>query len=127
MVNVLKFNKRRRDDILFTIALMLPAGLIMAVVTIYPLARSFLISLVKWDLTKPNQAHSFIGLENYAAILKDPTFWQSAKVTAMFTVGAVVINILIATIVALLLNREFRGRNIVRMLALLPWAIPGCC
>lgn len=125
MASLTQMSRRKREDVLFTIALMLPAGLIMAVVTIYPLIRSFWISMLKWDLTKPNVAHSFIGLDNYLAILKDPTFWQSARITGLFTIGSVVINIILATGVALLLNREFRGRNVVRMLALLPWAIPG--
>lgn len=120
-----RFSKRKRDDILFTITLLLPASLVMAVVTIYPLVRSFIISLLKWDLTKPNQAHSFIGLDNYLYILKDPTFWLSAKITLIFTIGAVSLNIILALALALLLNREFRGRNLVRMMALLPWAIPG--
>jgi ABC-type sugar transport system permease subunit len=125
MASLTQMSRRKREDVLFTIALMLPAALIMAVVTIYPLVRSFWISMLKWDLTKPNVPHSFIGLDNYLAILKDPNFWQSTRVTVLFTIGSVVINIILATAIALLLNREFRGRNIVRMLALLPWAIPG--
>jgi len=97
----------------------------MAVVTIYPLVRSFIISLLQWDLTKPNLAHVFVGFDNYKYVLTDPTFWQSAKVTGLFVLGSVSLNISLALVVALMLNREFIGRNLVRMLALLPWAIPG--
>ncbi len=125
MASAIRMSKRKRDDLWFTILLMLPATIIMAVVTIYPLLRSFWISLLKWDLTKPNQAHVFIGFDNYAAILRDPSFWSSAKITLIFTIGAVVLNIILALGLALLLNREFVGRNFIRMLALLPWAIPG--
>jgi ABC-type sugar transport system permease subunit len=125
MTSLPSFSKRKRDDNLFTILLLLPAGLIMAVVTIYPLVRSFIISLLKWDLTKHELTHPFIGLKNYSYILNDPTFWKSANITLYFVIGDVIITIILALSIALLLNREFRGRNLVRMVALLPWAIPG--
>ncbi|HEX2980062.1 MAG TPA: sugar ABC transporter permease [Anaerolineaceae bacterium] len=125
MTRGFRLSKRKREDALFTFLLLLPAGLIMAVVTIYPLIRSFIISLLRWDLTKPNLAHSFIGFDNYSYVLKDPTFWQSARITVLFVIGAVILEISLGLAVALLLNREFRGRNLVRMLALLPWAVPG--
>lgn len=120
-----KAGKGNRGDTIFTILLLLPAGIIMAVVTIYPLVRSFIISLLKWDLTKPDPIHPFIGFKNYVYILSDPTFWHSAKITLFFVLGDVILTITVALAIALLLNREFIGRNLVRMLALLPWAIPG--
>lgn len=120
-----KGGKGNRGDTIFTILLLLPAGIIMAVVTIYPLVRSFIISLLKWDLTKPDPIHPFIGFKNYAYILSDSTFWISARITLFFVLGDVILTITVAMAIALLLNREFIGRNLVRMVALLPWAIPG--
>ncbi len=125
MTQIVRLSKRKRSDTLFTVLLLLPAGIIMAAVTIYPLVRSFIISLLRWDLTKPNIAHDFVWFENYKYVLNDPTFWQSAKVTLFFVLGAVSLNIILAFAIALLLNREFVGRNLIRMLALLPWAVPG--
>lgn len=125
MTSVRRMNKRKRDDILFAVFLLLPAGLIMAAVTVYPLIRSFWISLLQWDLTKPNLEHSFVGLQNYIYILNDATFWQSARVTVLFVIGSVSLAISFGLGLAMLLNRDFRGRNLIRMLALLPWAIPG--
>lgn len=125
MASLTRVSKRRKNDILFVILMLLPASLIMAVVTIYPLVRSFIISLLQWDLTKPNLLHTFIGFDNYKYVLTDPTFWHSVRVTGLFVLGSVSINITLALLVALMLNREFYGRNLVRMLALLPWAIPG--
>jgi ABC-type sugar transport system permease subunit len=125
MALITRLGKRKRDELLFTAFLLLPAGLIMAVVSIYPLVRSFWISLLTWDLAKPNLAHTFNYFANYTWVLSDPTFWQSARVTAFFVLGAVVLEIGFGLGIALLLNRDFRGRNLVRMLALLPWAVPG--
>jgi ABC-type sugar transport system permease subunit len=125
MTGLVRSTNRKTSDRLFTILLILPAGVLIAVVAIYPLIRSFVISLQKWDLTKNAQTHPFVGLDNYRYVLSDPTFWQSVKITAVFVLGSVSINIILSVLVGLLLNREFIGRNLARMLALLPWAIPG--
>ncbi len=125
MTGLAKLSNRKKNDLLFTILLILPAGLLIAVVTIYPLLRSFTISLSKWDLTKNSATHAFVGLDNYRYVLHDPTFWQSVKITLIFVIGAVSINLTLSLLISLLLNRDFRGRDVVRMLALLPWAIPG--
>jgi multiple sugar transport system permease protein len=118
-------SRRRREEILLTILLMAPAVLIIAVVTVYPFLRSFWISLHGWNLTRPQEGHPFLGLENYRFILTDPLFLDSVRITLIFVIAAVTIEITLAIGIALLLNRPFRGRWLVRMLALLPWAIPS--
>ena len=125
MANAVKMSRRKKENALFTVLLLLPALIIMGVVTIYPLGRSFWISIHNWNLARPDLGHAFVGLTNYLYVLKDPTFWQSAKVTVFFVFGSVSLAISAGLAAALLLNREFFGRNLVRMLALLPWAIPG--
>jgi len=125
MAMVKRFSRRQREDLWIALLLITPAALIMAVVTIYPLLRSLWISVHTWDLVKPNLGHPFVGLNNYAYILDDPAFWQSVQTTLFFVVGAVFLEISLGLGLAMLLNRQFRGRNLVRMLALIPWAIPG--
>lgn len=120
-----KLSRRAIEDRFLGIVLLAPALLIISLVTIYPLARSLYISLRSWNLTRPNEGHPFIGLANYSYILGDPAFWQSLRVTLIFVVAAVILEILLAIGIALLLNRPFPGRTIVRVLALLPWAIPS--
>jgi multiple sugar transport system permease protein len=120
-----RLTRQQREDLGTGIIMIAPAAIIMAFITLYPLIRSFWISLHTWDLMKPNLGHPFVGFENYLYILRDEKFWQSAQITFMFVVGAVVLEITLGLALALLLNRDFRGRNLVRMLALLPWAIPG--
>jgi ABC-type sugar transport system permease subunit len=125
MASFKRLTRQQREDLGTGIILIAPAAIIMAFITVYPLVRSFWISLHTWDLMKPNLGHPFVGLENYLYILKDKTFWQSAQITFMFVIGAVALEITLGLALALLLNRDFWGRNVVRMLALLPWAIPG--
>lgn len=120
-----KMSRRAREERTMGILLLLPALIIISIVTLYPLVRSFWISLHSWNLTRPNEGHRFLGLGNYLYILKDPPFWQSLRVTVIFVVAAVILEIILAIGIALLLNREFRGRTIIRMLALLPWAVPS--
>lgn len=119
------WTRKKREDFAVALFLMTPAVAIMTLVTFYPLISSFLISLRAWDLTKPQSGFPFIGLGNYLNTIQDPAFWQSVRITSLFVVGAVVIEISLGLALALLLNREFRGKNLVRVLALIPWAIPG--
>ena len=72
----------RRKELQLAVALVLPAFLIMAVVTLYPLVRSFGISLRQVDLMRPDIGQPFVGLDNYRFILSDPLFWDSVRVTA---------------------------------------------
>lgn len=118
-------SRREREDRLLAAILLAPALLIIAVVTIYPLIHSFWISLHAWNLMKPKEGHPFVGLNNYIATLTDPIFLDSLRITLIFTIAAVVIEISLAMGISLILNRKFIGRGFVRMLALLPWAVPA--
>ncbi|HEX7975324.1 MAG TPA: sugar ABC transporter permease [Anaerolineales bacterium] len=124
-IKKISLSRRAREDRILGIALLLPALVIIGAVTLYPLVRSFWISLHGWNLTRPNEGNPFLGLANYRYILQDPTFWSSLRITVIFVVAAVALEITLAIGIALLLNRDFRGRTFVRMLALLPWAVPS--
>jgi ABC-type sugar transport system permease subunit len=115
----------RRKELQLALALVLPAFLIMAVVTLYPLVRSFGISLRQVDLMRPDIGQPFVGLDNYRFILSDPLFWDSVRITAVFVILAVFLEITLGLAIALMLNRPFHGRTAVRLLALLPWAVPS--
>jgi multiple sugar transport system permease protein len=67
---------------------------------------------------------SFVGLGNYIQTFRDPMFWAAVERTAWFTVASVLAIMVIATLMALLLNQEFRGRRILSTALLIPWAIP---
>ncbi|MEN6482259.1 MAG: sugar ABC transporter permease, partial [Anaerolineaceae bacterium] len=102
-----------------------PITLILLAVSVYPLIKSFDISLRYYNLTKLGKGTPYIGFENYRFILTDPKFWQSVRVTIVFVVVSVSLVIVLSTAIALLMNREFRGRSFVRGLMLVPWAIPN--
>lgn len=112
-------------DRLLSILLSAPALITIGIVTLFPLVYSFWLSLHRRDLLKPYLGQPFVGLKNYIDILKDQIFWDSMRVTVYFVVMAVALEIGLGLITALILNREFFGRGLVRVIALLPWAVPS--
>lgn len=115
----------RRENRRLSIFMLTPITLILLAVSVYPLIKSFDISLRYYNLTKLGKGIPYIGFENYRFILTDPKFWQSVRVTIVFVVVSVSLVIVLSTAIALLMNREFRGRSFVRGLMLVPWAIPN--
>lgn len=103
--------------------LVLPALLLLLLVYAYPILRSVWLSLFTQNLgTELNPV--FTGLDNYRRMAVDGRFWQSIGNTAFFTVISVALELLIGLGIALVLNQSFRGRGLVRTVALLPWALP---
>lgn len=100
-----------------------PAILLLLVVFAYPIARAFILSLFTENLSTGLQAE-FSGLGNYIRMAGDGRFWQSIWNTTIFTVAAVVLELILGMGVALTLNQAFRGRGLARTAAILPWALP---
>ncbi|NJP10150.1 MAG: sugar ABC transporter permease [Leptolyngbyaceae cyanobacterium RU_5_1] len=103
--------------------LLLPAVAVLLLVFAYPIARSFWLGLFAQNLgteLKP----VFIGLSNYVRILGDGHFWQVFWITTRFTVISVAIELVLGIGIALVLNQSFPGRNAVRTITILPWALP---
>jgi multiple sugar transport system permease protein len=92
-------------------------------VAVFPVIYSFWISLHDLKLTRPHRV-PFVWFDNYIKIFQDQLFWESVLRTASFTVMSVLAIMVIATLMAMLLNEEFRGRRILSAILLIPWAIP---
>jgi multiple sugar transport system permease protein len=96
---------------------------VLMAVAVFPVLYSFWISLFDLKLSRPHRA-PFVWFGNYAKVFQDPMFWESVLRTVHFTVLSVVAIMIIATLMALLLNQEFRGRRVLSAILLIPWAIP---
>jgi trehalose/maltose transport system permease protein len=125
-------SQRRRSAWLF-LAPMLVALLVVAG---WPLARTIYFSFTDASLNNLAE-HEWIGFDNYLRILTldsgavryrgllaDSGWWQAVWNTIRFAVVSVIIETILGTIVALVLNAEFKGRGLVRAAILIPWAIP---
>jgi len=97
-----------------------PAIIVVFVVLIFPIVFSLIVSTYDWPLSEGAGVRSFVGFRNYAALTKDPEFWNSLKLQLGFIFIAIPIELLFGFGAALLLNREFFGARIVRSLLLLP-------
>jgi multiple sugar transport system permease protein len=107
----------------FAYLLNTPALLVIVLLAGYPIVYSAWISLHKYSLKRP-RIFDFVGLANYQQILQSEEFWSALWITLAFTALAVALVVLLGLVIALLLNHDFPGRNVVRTLILLPWAIP---
>jgi ABC-type sugar transport system permease subunit len=104
--------------------LVLPAFLTILFVALFPLLWTVWESLHLHDLRMPWLGKPFIGLDNYVEAFKDPRFWSALGHTLFFAATSVGLELLLGLVLALALNRAFRGRGVVRAAVLVPWAIP---
>jgi multiple sugar transport system permease protein len=104
--------------------LLAPALIVLAAITVSPLLRTVWLSFTDEEITSIAQPVNFIGFANYSYTLTDPDFHDALKRTLYFTIVSVGLETVIAVVVALFLNLEFRGRNVLRTLIILPWAMP---
>ncbi|MCE9671845.1 sugar ABC transporter permease [Myxococcus stipitatus] len=102
--------------------LVAPAVLVLAGVALYPILAAVWLSLHRFILVFGERR--FIGLGNFAYLAGDARFWSALGNTAYFTVVAVVVELVLAVPLALLLQRAFPGRGLLRAAVLVPWAIP---
>ena len=106
-----------------TVLLLLPALLLMGLVFVWPMLRYGWLSFhADSVLTGLNPVAN--GGANWIRLLDDQRFWQDALQTIRFAGVSVGIELVLALAIALLLDQRWRGRGVVRALALLPWALP---
>ena len=103
--------------------LLLPALLLMGLVFVWPMLRYGWLSFhADSVLTGLNPVPN--GGANWVRLLDDQRFWQDTLQTTRFAGVSVGLELLLALAIALLLDQRWRGRGMVRALALLPWALP---
>jgi multiple sugar transport system permease protein len=111
-------SRLRRKQWGTALVLLAPALALFGLFTLYPFFYAARISLTNWDgfADRPN----FVGLQNYNDLLKSQEFWNSLKVTAIYTVGTTVFSIAIGLAIAVALSRKLFGRAVYRTLFFTP-------
>jgi ABC-type sugar transport system permease subunit len=107
----------------FGLLLALPAVVTVAVILGYPVGYAGWLSLHDRIESRPDSA-PFSGLDNYVRLASTGEFWAALVRTAYFTCVTVVLGLVVALGLAILLNRQFKGRAVARTLLLVPWAVP---
>jgi ABC-type sugar transport system permease subunit len=101
-----------------------PAIATILLIALFPLTWTVWESLHLHDLRMPWLGQPFVGLENYVEVLREPRFWGAMAHTAWFAAASVSLELVLGCVLALAMNRAFRGRALVRASILIPWAIP---
>lgn len=105
-------------------ALTLPALATIAVVAVVPIIWTAWDSLYSHDLRMPWLGRPFVGIANYVEAVSSERFWRAMAHTAVFTATTVTLELVGGLLLALIVDRISRGRDLVRTAVLLPWAIP---
>lgn len=116
------YTLRERRATRFAYLVNAPLILYLALILVFPMAWGLYMSLTnKMIGTK----EVFIGLQNYRRLLKTPEYLQSLKNTMVFTFFAILGKLFFGLLMALALNTDFKGRNLVRALLMIPWTLPN--
>jgi len=99
-----------------------PALLFLLAIAYLPIGYAVALSFFKKTAFSP--AMTWTGLDNYVFVGGEPELWASLWRSVVFTVGAVLLQLALGLAAALLLNRAFRGRTLVRSLFVLPYLLP---
>jgi multiple sugar transport system permease protein len=97
----------------------LPAMLFILLMMAFPVVFTFGVSLTDWSMITGGTS-KFVGLDNYIAMFRDERFWNAVVNTFYFTILAIVMETLLGLLIALVLNRDFRGKGLVKTIFLLP-------
>ena len=103
--------------------ILIPAVTLILAFGHIPALSSLRLAFMKYNIKMPNKIQ-YIGLENFAFVLRDPEFHASLLRVLFFLVWSLLSIMVISLIFSLLLNQEFKGRSIVRTIVIIPWAIP---
>jgi multiple sugar transport system permease protein len=105
-----------------TLWLLAPALAVLLVIVGYPLFETVRLSFTSAQLV--GSGGGWVGLANYREALASRAFWASLRITVVFTVLTISVEMVLGLLVALLLNLPLHGRALVRGLLIIPWALP---
>ena len=114
----------RRAEARLAFRLLIPTGIVLAVIIAWPVARALWLSL---HSDARFGASEFIGLDNYIRAFTGSgaeAFWSAFWFTTQLTIVTMFFELVIGFGMALIMNKAFRGRGLVRASVLVPWAIP---
>src|SRR5215469_4855161 len=101
-----------------------PAVILLLAVTAYPLIANLWNSFHFDNLSFGGLPHKWVGVHNYATMFGSAE-WRAALVrTLVFTAVTIIFDVVVGLGLALMMNRKFRGRGVLRASILVPWAVP---
>ena len=105
----------------FSWVMLAPGVLFLLAFVAYPFVYGIFISLQDRRVASPG---TFVGLANFVAQAHDAVFWQVTRNTFIYTIVATFLKMTGGLAMALVINQQFRGKNLARALLLLPFIVP---
>jgi multiple sugar transport system permease protein len=102
--------------------LILPAVMIMAVFTIYPLFNSLWIAFTDKNLLR--DISTFVGLDNFAQLMSDDIFWLSLYHSVLLTVVVVSLQLVLGLVLAWAMQQQLPGMGTFKSIMMASWVIP---
>ena len=105
------------------LSLSIPVFLLIVIFMIVPRGYVLRVSFFKWN--GYSQKMKFIGLKNYRSLFSDKVFWRSTVNTFIYGFGSTLLQNIMGLSAAIFVNKEFKGRNFVRLILYMPIMISG--
>jgi ABC-type sugar transport system permease subunit len=115
------YGNRRKAILIFAI-LVTPVLILRLATAAYPMAQTLWLSLTDTNLF--DSEHAFVGMKNYFLLFADPDFRSILGFSVIYIGFSTMLEIVFGLLIALLLNRNFKGRFLARTINLIPWAMP---
>ena len=103
---------------------LIPTLVVFLVLIAYPVCSTIYLSFCNYRTQTITQGAVFNGVANYVKMFQDEEMWTSLIFTVKFTVISVILETVLGMACALIMNRNFRGSNLVCAMVLVPWCIP---
>ena len=114
--------KVKDEEVLIGYIFVTPSLLFLGVFMIWPMFFSFFLSFTRWDFISPKI--EIVGLQNFIRMLSNPLFYKVLKNTFIFTLGTLIITMILALLLAIVLNQKLRVKSFYRGLIFSPYITP---
>lgn len=118
---VRKRKSKRKGDLPSALLFLSPTLVVFGAFILFPVFFSFYLSFQKWNMF--GGSSTYVGLDNYIALFKNPDFWLVLKNTAIYTFATVPLNMIFSLLIAYALNKKIIGKKLLRTLLFAPVVI----
>ena len=115
------FRRWTEREAVFSWLMIIPPMLFLLLLVGYPFVHGIWLSLQNRPVA---QAGTFVGLANFVADFHDPVFWQVTQNTFVYTIAATILKMVGGLGLALVMNQNFKFKNTIRAMMLLPFIVP---
>lgn len=114
-------NRLQRQENLVGYTFILPSLLVFLTMIAFPFLFSLFLSLTKWNFLSGFQGIRWVGLDNFAKLVKDTRFLYAVKNTFLYALATVPVSILLALVLAYLINEWVWGKKVFRLAFMIPY------